>query len=117
MTRGPRPRDDQQRQPQKMDVVVPGSSGSAAAVLCEGVAGGLCTVRGGICGFWAWDRRLVYVAEGLGCRGGTRRGKRPSDGGDGEAQRVCGRRLDAAAVAAFGFCCGTVVRRRLQQSS
>src|SRR5580704_9494937 len=101
--RGARPRDEDQGQQQGMDVVVPRGWGSAATVLCQGATGGIRAVRGGLCGFRCCDRHLVYVAEGVGRRCGTRRGERASDGEYGEAERVRGGRHGSAAVAASRF--------------
>jgi hypothetical protein len=109
-------RDEKQRQRQEVVVVVPGDNGRAAAVFCEGIAGGLRVVRGGFCGFRASDCEPVYVAEELGSGGGTGRGKRPSGGSDGETQHVGGRRSGSTAIAATGFsrgaanCGGAVVQ-------
>src|SRR5882724_10517009 len=83
-----------------MDVVVPGGCRSAPDVLCEGAAGGLCAVRGGVCRDRFRGYGAVYAAQGLGSCSAARGRERPSGGEYGATRSRCGRRLGAASTAA-----------------
>ena len=95
--------NEDQGQRTEVDVGVPGGTGSAAALFCAVVAGGVRVVCAGVRGRRFCDREPVHAAEELGSCGGTSRGQQPRGGEFRAAWNVGGGRPGAATAAAAGF--------------